>query len=76
MDDIIAALQEAQDDESTSKIARLKIDEIIIVLKGPGDDRLKASKALSELDALCDSASVPSFLRTQLWNVASMLEQV
>jgi uncharacterized protein (UPF0147 family) len=76
MDDIIATLQEALDDESTPKVVRAKLEDLIALLQGPGDDRLKASKALSELDSLCDSTGLPSFIRTQLWNVSSMLERV
>jgi uncharacterized protein (UPF0147 family) len=74
MDDIVEAIKEVQEETSLPKAVRVKLDEIIAILEGPGDRRLKASKVLSELEDLTDNAHLPSFIRTQLWNIASMLE--
>jgi uncharacterized protein (UPF0147 family) len=76
MDTIIDAIREAQDDSSLPRAARQKLDEIVEILQGPGDVRLKVSKALAELEELSENSSVPSYVRPQLWNIASQLERV
>lgn len=76
MEDIVAALREVQEELSLPRAAKVKLDEVIAILEGPGDDRLKASKALSEIEDLTDNSNLPSFVRTQLWNIASQLELV
>lgn len=75
MDDIIEALREVKDEQSLSKAVKNKLDDIIAILEGPGDLRLKTSKALTEIECLSDNSQLPSFIRSQLWNVASLLEQ-
>ena len=76
MDDIIEAIREVQEEMTLPKAVRQKLDDIIALLEGPGDSRLKASKVLCEIEDLSDNAHLPSFVRTQLWNIASMLETV
>lgn len=74
MNEIIAAIKEVLEEPSISKASRQKLDDIISILEGPGDERLKASKAMAELETLSDNSSLPSFVRAQLWNVSSLLE--
>jgi uncharacterized protein (UPF0147 family) len=74
MEDIIAAIREVQEETSLPKAVKTKLDDIAAILSGPGETRLKASKALNEIEDLTDNSSVPSFVRTQLWNIASLLE--
>jgi uncharacterized protein (UPF0147 family) len=74
MEDIIAAIREVQEETSLPRAAKTKLDDIVTILEGPGDHRLKVSKALSELEELSDGVNLPSFIRTQLWNISSLLE--
>jgi uncharacterized protein (UPF0147 family) len=74
MDDIIAAIREVQEESSLPKAVQSKLEDIITILEGPGETRLKASKVLSEIEDLTDNNAIPSFVRTQLWNIASLLE--
>lgn len=76
MEDITAAIREVQEELSLPRAVRAKLEEIIQILEGPGDSRLKASKVLAELDVLADNSALPSYVRTQLWNISSMLETV
>jgi uncharacterized protein (UPF0147 family) len=76
MQDIIDSLREVLNEGSLPKAAQTKIEEVITILEGPGDERLKANKVLFELEELSYNTTIPSFIRTQLWNVSSMLETV
>lgn len=74
MEDIIAAIREVQEETSLPRAVRMKLDEIVSILDGPGDRRLKVSKALNEIEELSDNSNLQSFVRAQLWNIASLLE--
>jgi len=76
MNDIIEALREVLDDGGLPKAVQHKLEELVAVLEGPGEDRLKANKVLCELEELSYNTTLPSFIRTQLWNVSSMLETI
>ncbi len=76
MQEIIEALREVLEDTSLPKAVRAKLEEAIATLDGPGEERLKANKVLCELEELSYNTTLPSFIRTQLWNVSSMLETV
>lgn len=76
MHDVIDALREVLDDGGLPKAVHEKLEELIAVLEGPGEDRLKANKVLCELEEISYNTTLPSFVRTQLWNVSSMLETV
>lgn len=74
MDEILQALLEIRGETGLPKAVLVKLDEITGILSGPGDTRLKISKALSEIEELSDNSSLPGFVRSQLWNIASSLE--
>lgn len=76
MQEIIDALREVLDDGGLPKAVQAKLDELIVILEGPGEERLKANKVLCELEELSYNTTLPSFIRTQLWNISSMLETV
>jgi len=37
---------------------------------------MKVNKSLSELDEISNDINLPTFIRTQIWGIASMLEQL
>lgn len=74
MQEIIDAVREVQEDASLPRAVKLKLEDVIAILEAPGDARLKANKVLCELEELSYNTSLPSFIRTQLWNISSMLE--
>ena len=76
MEDIVEAIKEVQEEMSLPKAVKLKLEEIITILQGPGDRRLRASKVIAELEDLSDNSHLPSFVRSQLWNIVSLLETV
>ena len=75
-DEIIQALTNLKEDEGVPKNVRSKIDTIISELQDESDLSLKVSKSLHNLDEISEDLNLPPFIRTQIWNVSSMLEKL
>jgi len=74
MNELMETLEILQEDNSVPRNVRLKVENAIIILKEEGDMKLKANKALQELDNLSDDPNVPSYVLPQIWNIVSLLE--
>ncbi|MBU0472476.1 MAG: UPF0147 family protein [Nanoarchaeota archaeon] len=74
--EVIDALNELCEDPSLPKNIRHKIINMIKELKGDCDNSLKVNKCLAELDDISSDINIPTFIRTQIWGVASMLEKL
>lgn len=75
--ELIGVLSQIADDDSIPKNIRLKVNRAIEALQeNEKDMKIKANKALQELDDISDDPNVPSYIRPQIWNVASSLESV
>jgi uncharacterized protein len=75
-EEIIQALTNLKEDEGVPKNVRSKIDTIISELKDPSDLSTKVGKSLHNLDEISEDLNLPPFIRTQIWNVSSMLEKL
>jgi hypothetical protein len=75
-EEIIQALTNLKEDEGVPKNVRSKIDTIISDLQDESDLSLKVSKSLHNLDEISEDLNLPPFIRTQIWNVSSMLEKL
>ena len=75
-DEIVHALGTLKDDEGVPKNVRSKIDIIITSLQGDADISTRVGKSLHELDEISEDLNLPPFIRTQIWNVSSMLEKL
>jgi len=73
IDPIIKALQFLKEDPIVIKRVKEKADQIILILNQTSE--LNIDKALRELEEL-DSSEIPSYDRTQLWDIISMLERL
>lgn len=73
---IIEALNEMKDDNTIPRNIKLKITAISNTLNEKIDLQIKINKALNELDEISDDTNLQPYTRTQLWNIASMLEKV
>ncbi len=75
LNEIIDILLQIEGDFSIPKNIRFRIKNAITALKdGDQSIGLKVNKSLQELDALDEESNIPSFTRTQIWNVVSSLE--
>ncbi len=75
-DEIIQALTNLKEDDGVPKNVRSKIDTIISDLKDETDLSNKVGKSLHNLDEISEDLNLPPFIRTQIWNVSSMLEKL
>ena len=77
---VIVALTDLIEDSSVPKNVKMKLQEILASLKPENiskDERSMAvNKALHHLDEAANDANIETYTRTQLWNVASMLEKL
>jgi uncharacterized protein (UPF0147 family) len=76
MNSILEEIRDVLEDADIPKATRTKLEEIVSILEGPGEPRLKANRALCELEELSYNTTLPAFIRAQLWNISSMLETV
>jgi len=77
IDGIIDVLSELTEDNTVPKNVKVKIEKIKVSLSEKGTEMsLKINKALDLLDEVSDDNNLESYTRTQLWNIASMLESL
>ena len=74
--DVMAMISEIMEDATLPKNIKIKLEEIVNVLKdAKGKDlKLKADKCIHELDEISSDVNLQPFVRTQLWSIVSMLE--
>ena len=72
---ITDSLIEVKDDSSIPKNIKEKLEEIIIILNGGIDSSIKINKALNILEDVADDSNLEAYTRTQILNVASLLEK-
>ncbi len=71
----VAALKELECDNTVAKNIKLKVQEIIAVLEKNEGLTFRTVKALDEIEELTNNPHLDQQMRTQLWNVASILEK-
>ena len=74
--EIIECIEELYEEGSVPKNIKIKLQEIIDSFKGQGEASIKVNKALSDLDEIADDTNLQPFVRTQIWNIVSMLERL
>lgn len=75
-DKIEYAMKMLQEDTGTPRSVREKLNHMIHYLKQNVDDATKVSTILSELEELCSDVNIPAFVRTQMYAISGMLEQI
>ena len=73
---VLEALQELQEDSTTPKNVKIKLDNIISLLKKNSEDPLIINRSLDELDQLTSDFNLESFTRTQIYNIISLMEMI
>lgn len=76
LSEVLLALKEIEADQTLPKSIKTKISSTIKLLEEKGEISIKVSRALHEIEQLADDVNTPSFIRTQLFNITSMLEVV
>lgn len=75
INEIISAVNALKEDESVPKNIKAKLDMILENLREECELSLKVSKCLHILDEVSEDLNIQPFIRTQIWNISSMLEK-
>lgn len=70
--EVISCLEELHEEFDVNRQLKEKASKVISILKG--DSEMAAEKALIELEEL-STLDLPSYCRTQLWDIVSLLEK-
>ena len=77
VDNVVSVLSELLEDSTVPKNVKSKIQEIIGSLNDNKTDlSLRINKALNVLDEISDDNNIQPYTRTQIWNIASLLESL
>lgn len=78
MEQIMYILKELQDDNSVSKNIKNKVAEMQKNLESSKKEELslKVNKILSDLEDISSDVNVQPFIRTQMWHLTSLLENL
>lgn len=74
--ELIGFLAQIEEDVSLPRNIKEKIHNAINALNENKEFKIKANKALRELDEISDNPNVPSDIRPQIWNAVSLLESI
>lgn len=72
----VVKLSELKEDSMTPKSLKEKISEVIGILQGNEEDTIKINKVLSLLDEISSENNIQPYVRTQIWNIVSILESI
>lgn len=73
---VIKNLEDLQKDITVPRNIKIKIQNIIEVLKEKTELSIRINKALNELDEVADDVNMQSYTRAQIWNIVSSLEKI
>ena len=73
---IVEVLKDLEGDNGVPRNVKDRIKTVIIALKDTQDIKLGVNKALHELDEVNDDPNLQPYIRTQIWNVVSLLESI
>ena len=78
VNDVIEITEDILEDSAIPRNIKLKLEEIVGVLKKSTDDNLKLTvdKCVHELENISNDVNIQAFVRTQIWSLISMLESI
>ncbi len=73
--DVVELLEQIHNDSSVPKNIGTRIRNAINTLEEEGKpSAVKSDKAIEELDFMSDDSNMPTYTRTQIWHIVSLLE--
>jgi len=75
-EEVICALTELEQDSLVPKNIKTKINGMLEFIKESSDTSMKINKLLDELEEISCDVNLQPFIRTQFWNISSMLESI
>ena len=74
VEEVLNAIAEMRQDEDVPKGVKAKLESISEELKGVKEISLSVNKILSDLEEVMNDANIDPMVRTQLFNLATLLE--
>jgi uncharacterized protein (UPF0147 family) len=74
--DSILKLNELKEDTMTPKGLKEKLNEAVEILQNDEEDTIKINKVLGILDDVSSENNIQPYVRTQIWNIVSILESI
>ena len=74
METISKLLDEINDDRTVPRNIRNMVQEAKDNLNGKQELSVRINAAISLLDEVSNDSNIPTYTRTQIWNIVSMLE--
>ena len=75
-EEVIYALTELEQDSLVPKNIKTKINGMLEFIKENSDSSMKINKLLAELEEISCDVNLQPFIRTQFWDISSMLEAI
>ena len=73
---VIEVLEDLEEETTVPRNVKDKIKTTIDSLKESDDPKVGVNKALHELDEIADDPNLQPYVRSQIWNIVSLLEKV
>ena len=74
MESVNKLLDEVNDDRTVPRNIRNMVIEAKSSLNGKQEIAVRINSAISILDEVANDSNIPTYTRTQIWNIVSMLE--
>ncbi|MBD3313354.1 hypothetical protein GF345_02845 [Candidatus Woesearchaeota archaeon] len=74
---LISSIEEVQTDNTMPRNVKEKLSEVVIILNAEdAEGSLRINKALDKIEEIVDDTNLQPYARTQIWNLASILESL
>jgi uncharacterized protein (UPF0147 family) len=74
-ENIIPIIQQVANDRSVPRNIRIKCEDSIKILQnGKEDLAVRINTVISCMDDISNDPNIPTYTRTQIWNIVSLLE--
>ena len=64
------------EDKLLPKSVIVKLNQVLEILQSKEEEQLKINKAQDILNEITEDSNLPAFVKTQIWNLAGLLETV
>jgi len=75
--EIFSLFTQIEEDQAVPKSVKIKLKNAAAILGEEDKDMaVRINKALEELDELCEDSNIQAYIKTELWNLVSLLESL
>jgi uncharacterized protein (UPF0147 family) len=76
LNSIVSVLKELEEDVTVPRNVKLKLQKTVVLLREEKEVSMRIDRALQELDEIGEDTNLQPYIRTQIWNVVSLLEKI